>query len=459
MYALIAEFDPQRAAAYREVVEAQGLKAVSVRDGDAARRVLQSHGAPSLLITDLSLPNTDGFSLITDVRRLSPQDRTAILVFSAFPELRAAAMDLRASLGLADVADKKLSREALTRSVARALAALTGRARPSAEAVGPDELVRRILPRIAQTFRVPIVLVAMDLREQRQITAYLRLNQPHHAVQQWHVLQQVWATGEPLVIPDTARQSLFGIAPATPSVSVRGVAAVPLMTRSGRLVGVMSLLDFEPLTLTSHQLDLLLGAARRIADELARAYAGQLAGSDQPPQARTEESWAALERLAMTDALTGLANRRAGERALDREVARAHRSGGALSVALIDVDRFKTINDAYGHGAGDDVLCEVSRVLTATLRASDYAVRWGGDEFLVLLPDVPLAGALVFADRARTQLESLRTPGAPRVTVSVGIVELERDESARAALARADARLYDAKAAGRNRVAGGDSES
>lgn len=108
---------------------------------------------------------------------------------------------------------------------------------------------------------------------------------------------------------------------------------------------------------------------------------------------------------------------------------------------------------------GDDVLCEVSRILTSTFRASDLAVRWGGDEFLVVLPDVTVAGAVVFAERARSLVEALSLPGIPRVTMSVGIVEVQRDEDPRAALMRADAKLYEAKAAGRNRVSAASDQS
>jgi diguanylate cyclase (GGDEF)-like protein len=241
---------------------------------------------------------------------------------------------------------------------------------------------------------------------------------------------------------------------------IRGFAAAPLITKSGHLVGVMSLLDFEPLTLTAGQIDLLMKAAQRIGDELEREYRDELARAELAEHLRSEESWAALERLALTDPLTMLSNRRAGERALDREIARSRRTGSPFSLALFDLDHFKQINDVHGHAVGDDVLCEVSRILTSTFRASDLAARWGGDEFLVVLPDVTLPGAVVFAERARLLVEALSLPGIPRVTMSVGIVELQRDEDPRAALMRADAKLYEAKAAGRNRVsAGNQSES
>lgn len=456
-YALIAEFDRQRAELYREVVEAQRLEVVIARDGHAATRLLRTRGAPVLVLTDLSLPYSDGFSLIKDLRQISPPDRTAIIVCSAFAELRAAAWELRGGLGISDVTDKNLSAGALGRLVARALGTVT-HTDVSSQAEGePDALVRKILFRAAQTFRVPIVLLSLELREQRRLMAYMNVSELQGTARQWPILQQVINSREPLLIPDMTRHPLFGVSPVMPSLVIRGFAAAPLVTSAGHLIGVMSLLDFEPLTLAAEQIDLLMSAGRRIGDELGHHYRTELADAELAEHLRSEENWAALERLALTDPLTGLSNRRAGERALEREVARARRAGSPFSLALLDLDHFKDVNDVHGHAAGDDVLCEVSRILTSTFRASDLAVRWGGDEFLVLLPDVTQDGAVVFAERARLQVESLAFPGVGRLTMSAGIVEVEPNETPRAAITRADAKLYEAKGEGRNRVRGGSS--
>jgi diguanylate cyclase (GGDEF)-like protein len=120
---------------------------------------------------------------------------------------------------------------------------------------------------------------------------------------------------------------------------------------------------------------------------------------------------------------------------------------------LLDLDNFKQVNDRFGHAAGDDILRQVSQVLASTFRASDLAVRWGGDEFLVLLPDVSAVGAATFAERARLRIEKLGFPSG-NVTVSAGVVAIGENERAQDALARADAQLYQAKHAGRNRVVG-----
>ena len=454
-YALIAEFDRQRAELYREVVEEQRLEPVLVRDGKAARRMLQSRGAPALLLCDLSLPYTDGFSLIKELRQISPPERTAIIVCSGFADLRAAAWDLRGSLGISDIADKNVTAEALTRLVARAMATVA-RAETAAhpDQEQPDKLLRQILFRAAETFRVPMVILSLELRSQRRMMAYMSVNELQGNPGHWPILQQVIASREVLVVPDITNHSIFGISSVAPSFPVRGFASAPLLTSEGQLIGVMSLLDFEPLTLAAEQIDLLTEAARRVADEVERQYKADLAGAELAGHLRSEQNWAALERLALTDSLTGLSNRRAGDRALEREVARARRSSSPFSLALLDLDNLKEINDLQGHAAGDEALRHVSQILTSSFRASDLAIRWGGDEFLVLLPDVTLEGAVIFAERARQRVESLAVPGVGRLTMSAGIVEVAENEDPREAIARADAELYEAKRAGRNRVKG-----
>lgn len=169
------------------------------------------------------------------------------------------------------------------------------------------------------------------------------------------------------------------------------------------------------------------------------------------------EDLAALADLARRDALTGLANRRAFEEALQREVARARRSGGALALVVLDIDHFKLVNDTYGHAAGDAVLSEVAARAQRALRAEDLLARIGGEELAALLPGATLAAAAEVAERIRHAVSgSAFRAGddAIAVTVSLGCAALAADErEAAALLARADARLYDAKHAGRNRVA------
>ena len=167
-----------------------------------------------------------------------------------------------------------------------------------------------------------------------------------------------------------------------------------------------------------------------------------------------------LNRLAMTDPLTGLANRRAFMGAADREVRRARRFGDVLSSMIVDLDHFKHINDRAGHAAGDQVLHRFAEGMTRTLRSIDIVGRIGGEEFALLLPGTPLAGAMLTADRIRGTARSVVMPhavGLPALTISVGVAELHPgDASSDAMLGRADAAMYRAKRGGRDRSIAAD---
>ncbi|MBU6428211.1 MAG: GGDEF domain-containing protein [Cyanobacteria bacterium REEB65] len=163
-------------------------------------------------------------------------------------------------------------------------------------------------------------------------------------------------------------------------------------------------------------------------------------------------------RESLADPLTGLPNREGLERAFRRMTALADRNGRPLSVLMLDLDHFKAFNDRFGHLAGDDVLASFGGLLGRTLRASDLASRWGGEEFVVLVPN-NLADAHIVGEKIRAATERLALPipdsaAAPHPTVSIGITERQTGETLAAVLARADRALYQAKAQGRNRVAG-----
>ncbi|MBS2023042.1 MAG: diguanylate cyclase [Deltaproteobacteria bacterium] len=158
------------------------------------------------------------------------------------------------------------------------------------------------------------------------------------------------------------------------------------------------------------------------------------------------------EMLARTDPLTGLANRRGGEESIQREVSRSERGGIRLSFALFDLDEFRKVNQSRGHSAGDDALRAVARVLLSAMRGADLVVRWGGDELLAVLPSTGLEGAKSFAERVRAGVEALEDPVFGKLTLSSGVAELHQGEDEGQAMARAEAKLLQAKSAGRNRV-------
>jgi two-component system, cell cycle response regulator len=168
------------------------------------------------------------------------------------------------------------------------------------------------------------------------------------------------------------------------------------------------------------------------------------------------EKNAQLEQLSIGDALTGLANRRFADSFLRREVERARRHSHPLSVLLADVDHFKQVNDVHGHGVGDAALRHVATVLTRKMRGTDACARWGGEEFLMGLVQVPAEGALTLAERQRAAVaaEPLVLPGgAIELTISIGVASLvASDPGPETLVAAADHALYRAKRAGRNRV-------
>lgn len=158
---------------------------------------------------------------------------------------------------------------------------------------------------------------------------------------------------------------------------------------------------------------------------------------------------------AARDPLTGVNNRAGLEAMLEREVGLARRYGTPLSLAMLDVDRFKEINDAHGHLAGDRVLAELARRISRCVRDSDLLFRYGGEEFLIVLSNTPSAGAALLAERIRSSVaeQPIRCRDATlALTVSLGVASLGEGEDHLDLLGKADRALYQSKARGRNRV-------
>jgi diguanylate cyclase (GGDEF)-like protein len=163
-----------------------------------------------------------------------------------------------------------------------------------------------------------------------------------------------------------------------------------------------------------------------------------------------------VERQALVDGLTGVANRRQCEESLATEIARAERLGTPFTLVLADLDDFKNVNDLHGHAVGDDVLREFAAVLRATVRDSDLAGRWGGEEFVLLLPGTDVLGGANLADRVRTALAERsflgRDGSVLNVTCSFGVAQYRTGDDVRELFAASDSALYRAKQEGKNRV-------
>jgi diguanylate cyclase (GGDEF)-like protein len=251
------------------------------------------------------------------------------------------------------------------------------------------------------------------------------------------VSQVVFHKGEPAVIADVTRT---GLPPAGEDRGYRTVSFLSSpITIAGRTIGVMNFTDRAGgAAFDRRTLDLFLAIAPQLAVAIDRALLKEKAG--------------AFEQLSVTDSLTGLLNRRYIEARLVEEMKRSTRHGFPMSFMMLDVDKFKSYNDTYGHPAGDEALKLVGHVIRETLRGADVAARFGGEEFAILLPQTTGEEAIAIAERIRHNIENADFPNR-QVTASIGVASCSADLCVSADLvAAADRALYEAKRRGRNRV-------
>lgn len=237
----------------------------------------------------------------------------------------------------------------------------------------------------------------------------------------------------PALIADVSEDPRFLVFPNSPT-AIRAMACVPLMARD-EPVGALTATAADPGHFVEAHVDLLSFVAKTIALDVENAR---------------------LRKTSVTDQLTGAYNREFLQQRLPAEIAHARQQGRPLAVAMIDVDHFKAVNDRHGHDTGDRVLAEVSVRLRGAIRRHDLLVRYGGEEFLVVLPDADLQRAREVGERMRQTLQSspIRVDDGRsiEVRISVGVTELVDGDDAGTIMRRADTALYSAKGRGRNRV-------
>jgi diguanylate cyclase (GGDEF)-like protein len=215
--------------------------------------------------------------------------------------------------------------------------------------------------------------------------------------------------------------------------TIRSLLCVPLMVRRA-VIGVLSV--------TSSKTGVFDEADEKVLSFLAASIVKDIEN-------------ARLYRLSVTDSLTRVYNRQYLSERMPAEMDRKERYGGNLCLILLDADHFKDINDTYGHRAGDSVLQNLARFCKMAVREVDSVVRYGGEEFLLLLPQTTLQGAVQVAERLRTEVENHRfriRDQSIQLTISAGVAEHRSTEDTESFLTRTDAALYDAKNSGRNRI-------
>jgi len=186
-----------------------------------------------------------------------------------------------------------------------------------------------------------------------------------------------------------------------------------------------------------------------------------IAFHDISEQKRYQESLqtinALLEKQASTDALTGIYNRLKLSKLLDKEISRASRYKSSLAIIIFDIDKFKDVNDSYGHPAGDSVLIDITRVINANIRTTDIFARWGGEEFMIIATGCTLEEGIQFADILRLKVAQANFSIPRKITSSFGVAAFRPNDTEITLINRADHALYKAKTRGRNRVEGEDS--
>jgi diguanylate cyclase (GGDEF)-like protein len=299
----------------------------------------------------------------------------------------------------------------------------------------PEEAFDRITRLVKTVLQMPMVAISL-VDEDRQWFKSKQGLQVRETPRDISFCQHTIQCLSPLIVADAQADPRFAENPLVlGDPFIRFYAGAPLRTRDGYNIGTLCTLDTKVRHLTESQVEILEDLGKLVVDELE------------------------LRLLASTDSLTGAMSRRAFDDQTNREIARAYRYERNLSCVLIDLDHFKSINDTYGHSAGDHVLQYVVTMLKAELRTSEFIGRIGGEEFAVIFPETPFATALEIAERMRRKLASTPIEVAGRhisVTASIGVADCSgsKENDHLLLLHRADMAMYKAKATGRNRVVG-----
>jgi two-component system cell cycle response regulator len=481
---LVADDDETLLHTLTWILGDKGYDVIPVRGGEHLLRHLQNE-RPDLLMLDIMMPKVDGLRLLEQVKADARWRDLPVLMISSMPPEEATVRSL--GLGASDFIAKPFRvKELLARVAAhlrqgRALeeARREARLREAAleearreatsraemvdilheitDALQPEEIYHILARRVANVLKISrCSLVLAKSGDEIGLVVVTAENPMIRNLEirlvRYPEIQKALSTGLPVLVSDIHTDPLYaavreqwrheGI-----SVPIRSVIAVPFSLRAEQ-AGVFFLrtTDKDP-PLSTTDLEFAENVIQTAVNALEKAYVLQTAQSDKER----------YQFLATVDSLTGCLNRRALMEKLEAEFGRVQRYGVSLSILMVDVDRFKTINDTFGHLTGDGVLKQLGELLRREVRTVDVVARYGGEEFVIVLPETGLDGAMSFAERIRARVARHEFPNADAplsATVSVGVAAVPPAEigSPEGLIALADEALYRAKNEGRNLV-------
>lgn len=316
-----------------------------------------------------------------------------------------------------------------------------------------DTLLEAIMVSAMHYADAPAGSVALydSKRKELSLHAHSGLSAEFINVERWSVTpggltEQILNSGEMFIVGDTEKSPFFHN-PVAVKEGIRSLVCVPLIFRD-EIVGILYLDDFTPRVFDRQKLELLsiLSSFAALAIHNARLHKK-------------------TKLMAITDFLTGLHNHRYFQQILTQELGRARRYEKVLSLIILDIDNFKSFNDRFGHAVGDKVLVAIGELILSSLRKVDYAFRYGGEEFIILLPETSLKNAIMMAERMRSKIADEASGMVPEscgnaITVSIGVACYPENGANREDLfSLMDSYLYKAKAMGKNRVCHAFSES
>jgi two-component system cell cycle response regulator len=459
------------------ILKNKGYDVVPVPNGENLVGRLEEE-RPDLLMLDIMMPKVDGLQLLDRIKHDQRWADLPVLMVSSMPPEEATVRSL--GLGAADFIPKpfrvgeliarvearlqasrdvrKMREEARVKTEeARSRSEMIDILREVTDSLKPEEIYHILARRVARALGISkcsVVIAQAGDENGTVVAAYENpmLRNLQIQLRRYPEIRKALATNQVVLVPDVASDPLYADvrsewAMEGISVPTRSAIALPfsLQAQKSGVFFLRTTSDDPPLTEANAAFAATVIDAAVAAIE--KAHDLETAVSD-----KQRYEW-----LASTDALTGCLNRRALHEKLERELDRARRYNLVLTIMMIDLDRFKEINDTHGHLAGDAVLRQMGEILRHEARSVDIAARYGGEEFVIVLPDTAMEGGMIFAERVRLRVADhlfASSVGPLKVTVSVGVAMFPDDnvETADAVVARADEALYRAKAGGRNRV-------